>query len=69
LSDTGLSGMVKIIKAGKSIRVNKGVLLYIKHDKSVRAELVEQEQVVFISPDDYICVIFITEEVKKWRPE
>jgi len=59
--------MVKIIKAGKTIRVNKGVLIYVKSDMSVSAELVERERVVFIRPDNYICVIFISEEAKKWR--
>ncbi len=59
--------MVRIIKAGKSVRVNKGVLVYVKRDNSVSAELIEQERVVFISPDDYICAIFISEEVKRWR--
>ncbi len=59
--------MVRIIKAGKRIRVNKGVLVYVKRDASVNAELIEQERVIFISPDDYVCAIFISEEVKKWR--
>ncbi len=59
--------MVRIIKAGRSVRVNKGVLVYVKTDSSVSAELIEEERVVFISPSDYICAIFISEEVKKWR--
>jgi len=60
--------MVRIIKAGKNVRVNKGVLIYVRIDGSVSAELIEKEKVVSISPNDYICVIFISEEVLSWRP-
>jgi hypothetical protein len=60
--------MVRIVKAGKSVRINKGVLIYIKPDTSVKAELIEEERVVFISPSDYVCAIFISEEVKRWQP-
>ncbi len=59
--------MVRIIKAGRTVRFNKGVLIYVKTDGSLSAELIEEERVVFISPENYICVIFISEEVKKWR--
>jgi hypothetical protein len=59
--------MVRIIKAGRSVRVNKGVLIYVGVDNSVRAELIEEDRVVFISPNDYICAIFISEEVRRWR--
>jgi len=59
--------MVRIIKAGKNVRVNKGVLIYVRTDGSVNAELIEEERVVFISPNDYICAIFISEEVLSWR--
>jgi hypothetical protein len=59
--------VVRIIKAGRSVRVNKGVLIYVKIDNSVSAELIEEERVVFISPSDYICAIFISEEVRTWR--
>jgi hypothetical protein len=59
--------MVRIIKAGKTIRVEKGIVIYVGKDMSVKAELVEQPKIVSIDADLYSCAIFIFEEEEKWQ--
>jgi len=59
--------MVKILKAGKTFRVEKGVVVYVGKDLSVKAELIEQPKIVSVDADLYSCVIFISEEEKIWR--
>jgi len=59
--------MVKIIKAGRSFRVEKGVVIYVGRDLSVKAELIEQPRIVSVDADLYSCVIFISEEERLWR--
>ncbi len=56
--------MVRIIKAGKTVRVEKGVVIYVKNDLSVEARLVEQPTIIFVDANLYSCVIFISEEDK-----
>jgi hypothetical protein len=56
--------MVKIIKAGKTVRVEKGVVIYVKHDLNVEAQLIEQPTNIFVDESLYSCVIFISEEDK-----
>ena len=59
--------MVKILKAGKTFRVEKGVVVYVGKDLSVKAELIEQPKIVSVDADLYSCVIFISEEEKLWQ--
>ncbi len=59
--------MVKIIKAGRSFRVEKGVVIYVGKDLSVKAELIEQPKVVSVDANFYSCAIFISEEDRTWR--
>jgi len=59
--------MVRIIKAGKSFRVEKGVVIYVGKDLSVKAELVEQPKIISVDADHYSCAIFISEEERQWR--
>jgi hypothetical protein len=59
--------MVKIIKAGKTVRVEKGVVLYIGRDKSIKAELIETVKNIYIDENLFSCVIFISEEDMKWQ--
>ncbi|QGA72457.1 hypothetical protein [uncultured virus] len=59
--------MVKIIKAGKTFRMEKGVVIYVGKDLSVKAELIEQPKIVSVDANLYSCAIFISEEDKKWR--
>jgi len=64
--------MVKIVKSGKSIKVDKGVVLYVRRDMLVNAELITQSKVITPNPADYICVIFISEdekEDKRWQQQ
>jgi hypothetical protein len=61
--------MVKIVKSGKSIKVDKGIVLYVRRDKLVEADLINQSQVITPNQADYICIIFISEdemEDKRW---
>ncbi len=59
--------MVKIVKAGRSFRVERGVVIYVKHDLSVEARLVEQPTNIFVDNNLYSCAIFISEEERQWR--
>jgi hypothetical protein len=59
--------MVRIFKAGRTIRVEKGVVLYVKHDLSVEAELIETTKNIYIDERLFSCVIFISEEDKQWQ--
>jgi hypothetical protein len=59
--------MVKIIKAGKTVRVEKGIVLYIGRDKSIKAELIETAKNIYIDANLFSCVIFISEEDMKWQ--
>jgi hypothetical protein len=59
--------MVRILKAGRSFRVEKGVVIYVGKDLSVKAELVEQPKIVSVDANLYSCAIFISEEEKRWR--
>ncbi len=59
--------MVKIFKAGRTVRVEKGVVLYVKHDLSVEAELIETAKNIRIDENLFSCVIFISEEDMRWR--
>jgi len=59
--------MVRIIKAGKTVRVEKGVVIYVKHDLNVQAQLIEQPTNIFIDNNLFSCAIFISEEDEKWR--
>ncbi len=59
--------MVRIIKAGRSFRVEKGVVIYVKHDLSVEARLVEQPTIISVDNNLYSCAIFISEEERQWR--
>lgn len=62
--------MVRIIKAGKTVRVEKGVVLYVKSDLTVEARLVEQPQNISVDTNRFSCAIFISdEEDKKWRQQ
>jgi hypothetical protein len=61
--------MVKIIKAGRTVRVEKGVMLYVKHDLTVEARLIEQSQNVYVDESLFSCAIFISEEDKRWRQQ
>jgi hypothetical protein len=59
---------VRIIKAGKTIRVEKGVVIYVKHDLNTEAQLIEQATNIYIDPILFSCAIFISEEEdKQWR--
>jgi hypothetical protein len=59
--------MVRIIKAGRTVRVEKGVVIYVKHDLNVEARLIEQPQNVYVDESLFSCAIFISEEDEKWR--
>jgi hypothetical protein len=59
--------MVRIIKAGKTVRVEKGVVIYVKHDLNVEAQLIEQPTNIFVDNSLFSCVIFISEEDEKWQ--
>jgi hypothetical protein len=59
--------VVKIIKAGRSFRVERGVVIYVSKDLSVKAELIEQPKIVSVDAGLYSCAIFISEEDEKWR--
>lgn len=62
--------MVRIIKAGKTVRVEKGVVIYVKHNLTVEAHLIEQPQNIFVDTSLFSCAIFISdEEDKKWRQQ
>jgi hypothetical protein len=54
--------MVRIIKAGKTVRVEKGVVIYVKHNLNVEAQLIEQPTNIFVDNTLFSCVIFISEE-------
>jgi len=59
--------MVRIIKAGRTVRIEKGVVIYVGKDLSVKAELVEQPTNIFVDNNLFSCAIFISEEDKQWR--
>ncbi len=59
--------MVRIIKAGRSFRVERGVVIYVGKDLSVKAELIEKPKIVSVDADLYSCAIFISEEARIWR--
>jgi len=59
--------VVKIVKAGRSFRVEKGVVIYVGKDLSVKAELIEQPRIISVDADLYSCAIFISEEERLWR--
>ena len=59
--------MVKILKAGRSFRVERGVVIYVGKDLSVKAELIEQPKIVSVDANLYSCVIFISEEERLWQ--
>ncbi|MDM7320282.1 MAG: hypothetical protein P3W91_000970 [Fervidobacterium sp.] len=62
--------MVRIIKAGKTVRVEKGVVIYVKHNLTVEARLIEQPQNIFVDANFFSCAIIISdEEDKKWRQQ
>jgi hypothetical protein len=58
---------VKILKAGRSFRVERGVVIYVGKDLSVKAELIEQPKIVSVDANLYSCVIFISEEERLWQ--
>jgi hypothetical protein len=59
--------MVRIIKAGRTVRVEKGVVIFVKYDLTVEAILIEQQQNIFVDESLYSCAIFISEEDTKWQ--
>jgi len=59
--------VVKIVKAGRRFRVEKGVVIYVGKDLSVKAELIEQPRIISVDADLYSCAIFISEEERLWR--
>jgi hypothetical protein len=59
--------MVRILKAGRSFRVERGIVVYVGKDLSVKAELIEQPKIVSVDASIYSCAIFIFEEEKKWQ--
>jgi len=59
--------MVRIIKAGKTVRVEKGVVIFVKHDLTVEARLIEQPTNITVDENLYSCAIFISEEDRRWR--
>jgi len=59
--------VVKILKAGRSFRVERGVVIYVGKDLSVKAELIEQPKIVSVDANLYSCVIFISEEERLWQ--
>jgi len=59
--------MVKIIKTGRTFRAEKGVVIYVGKDLSVKAELVEQPKLITVDTNLYSCAIFISEEDERWR--
>lgn len=62
--------MVRIIKAGKTVRVEKGVVIYVKHNLTVEAQLIEQPQNIFVDTSLFSCAIIISdEEEQKWRQQ
>jgi hypothetical protein len=54
-------------KSGKIIKVNHGVVIYVKADKSVQAELVLNEKV--IDTTNYSAIILLTEVDKTWQQQ
>jgi hypothetical protein len=59
--------MVRIIKAGRTVRVEKGVVVFVKHDLTVEARLIERPQNIYVDENLFSCAIFISEEDEKWR--
>jgi hypothetical protein len=59
--------MVRIIKAGRTVRVEKGVVVFVKYDLTVEAILIEQPQNIYVDESLFSCAIFISEEDEKWR--
>ena len=59
--------MVRILKAGRTVRVEKGVVIYVRHDLNVEAQLIEQPTNIFVDKNLFSCAIFISEEDEKWR--
>jgi len=59
--------MVRVIKSGRSFRVERGVVIYVGKNLSVKAEFIEQPRIIIIDADLYSCAIFISEEEKQWR--
>jgi hypothetical protein len=61
--------MVRIIKAGRTFRAEKGVVIYVGTDASVKAELIQQPKLITVDKNNYSCVIFISEEDKQWQQQ
>jgi hypothetical protein len=59
--------MVRIIKAGRSFRVERGVVIYVGKDQSVKAELITEPRIISVDENLYSCAIFISEEERKWQ--
>jgi len=47
--------------------VEKGVVIFVKHDLTVEARLIEQPQNIYIDESLFSCAIFISEEDEKWQ--
>jgi hypothetical protein len=52
-------------KSGKSVKVKHGVVVYVKPDKSMEAELILNEKV--IDTTNYSAIILLTEVDKTWQ--
>jgi hypothetical protein len=52
-------------KNGKTVKVKHGIVIYVKPDKSVQAELVLNEKV--IDTTNYSAIILLTEVDKLWQ--
>jgi hypothetical protein len=52
-------------KKGKKVKVNQGVVIYVKSDNSVQGELVLNEKVIDIS--DFSVIIVLSEVDKQWQ--
>jgi hypothetical protein len=52
-------------KSGKTVKVKQGVVIYIKPDNTVQAELILNEKV--IDTTNYSAIILLTEVDKTWQ--
>jgi hypothetical protein len=52
-------------KQGKSIKVNQGVVIYVKSDNSVQGELLLNEKVIDTS--NFSVIIILSEVDKQWQ--
>jgi hypothetical protein len=51
-------------KSGKKVKVNQGVVIYVKSDGSVQGELVLNEKVIDTS--NFSVIIILSEVDKQW---